>query len=936
MRRGNFRTCSLLIFFAELTVFLILGAQAQDPNQTGQPGTANLPGVLSGSNPNGIDPTDPSYGLQQGQGVGPYPQNTLPRGANLQQNDQQNNATNNNLQSYNNYLQQQRNLDLLPPDPPTEFQRMVATSTGRMLPVYGASLFRYAPSTFAPLDRVPVTPDYVIGPGDELLIQVWGQVTLNSRFTVDRAGNIYIPQVGTMRVVGLTFAQLHSFLEAQMGKVFRNFDLNVNMGQLRSIQIFVVGQARRPGSYTISSLSTLVDALFVTGGPTPQGSLRHIQVKRSGKVLVDFDMYDLLQRGDKSKDVQLLPGDVLYIPPVGSQIAVAGSVNTPAIYELKSAESTVGDALELAAGLTSVTSADTIRVERVDERRMRSVTNLPLDATGRAALVRDGDLIELNAIVDRYKNGVTLSGNVANPGHYAWKQGMRVRDLFPDKDALITRDYWLKRGRLGQPVLTYLPACRPIQGNTSSNPYSFTQNPLNPTQDPRINSNTYPLGVNGQPNGAPPASSYQDCVPEPANSENEVEPYGRNPYNYTNTQTAPGAQTVQGGAGAQNALSPQNGSNYPNYPNYPNGSQLSGYPLQAQEARPQNNPGGGSASSAAAALGGTNQFQMRNEVKLSEPDIDWSYAVIERQNKDTLTTSLLSFDLGRLVLDGDSSQNLELQPGDVVMIFSKADIHVPQAQQTRFVRLEGEFVSSGVYSVQPGETLQQLVKRAGGFTPDAYLFGSEFTRESTRRMQQQRLNEYIDEISLQSSTNTANLASRNVSALDSAAATAAQLQNQSVISTLRQARSSGRIVLGLRPDSNTVAALPPIPLEDGDTFIVPHVPVTVSVTGAVYDPNSFIYGTQERVGDYLRQAGGPNRDADQKRAYVIRADGSVMSKQELTSLRRNAFEALRVYPGDTIVIPLNLSKGTVLRNVVDIAQIFGQFGLAVAAASIVF
>ncbi len=186
-----------------------------------------------------------------------------------------------------------------------------------------------------------------------------------------------------MHVAGLSFGQVRDFLKSQMERVFRNFDLNVNMGELRSIQVFVVGQARRPGSYTISSLSTIVNALFATGGPTPQGSLRHIQLKRGGNVVVDFDLYDLLQRGDKSKDVQLLPGDVIYIPPVGPQVAVAGSVNVPAIYELKSADNTtVGDILALAAGQTNVASRDIVRLERVDEHRMRSITQISLDQQG--------------------------------------------------------------------------------------------------------------------------------------------------------------------------------------------------------------------------------------------------------------------------------------------------------------------------------------------------------------------------------------------------------------------------------------------------------------------------------------------------------------------------------------------------------------------------
>ena len=190
--------------------------------------------------------------------------------------------------------------------------------------------------------------------------------------------------------------------------------------------------------------------------------MRHIQLKRSGKVLVDFDLYDLLERGDKTNDMQLLPGDVIYIPPVGPQVAVAGSVNVPAIYELKSGNSsTIGDVLELAAGMTNVASGEKIRLERVDERRMRSITEVPLDTQGRSTVLHDGDLLELVAVVSQYKDAITLRGNVANPGRFTWKPGMRIRDLIPDKDALITRDYWLKRSQLGQPMMTYIPTCLP-------------------------------------------------------------------------------------------------------------------------------------------------------------------------------------------------------------------------------------------------------------------------------------------------------------------------------------------------------------------------------------------------------------------------------------------------------------------------------------------
>ena len=850
--------------------------------------------------------------------------------------------TQNNLQ---NQQQNQNQLTRLPLDSPTEFQLLVANSIGKMLPIYGVNLFRNLPSTFAPVNLVPVTPDYVVGPGDELIIQMWGQVTLNGRFLVDRSGSIFVPQVGSIHVAGVKSDQMHDFLKSQVGRVFRNFDLSVNLGQLRSIQVFVVGQARRPGSYTISSLSTLTNALFATGGPSPQGSLRHIQLKREGKVVVDFDLYDLLLRGDKSKDEKLLPGDVIYIPPAGPQIAVSGSVNKPAIYELKSqGDTTMDDALELAAGLSNVASRQRVRLERVDDHRRRSMTEIALDARGRATVMQDGDLLEIDAVVSQYKDAVTLRGNVANPGRYTWKPGMRVRDLLPDKDALITRDYWLKRSQLGQPTLTYIPTCLPLTpygipnlrygipiGEEGTNPnwrYSSTRNP-----------NLIGLAF-GNEEGSSYRTPDQDANADvDASTDGGLDcmkiPASQTSLSGSNDRYAPSA--AANAANGTNATGSNNQNANPGSNSNTSGSTLpqNGFPNTQQ-------PPANRISAASASLGSTvenssaGQFKPKNNVKLGEPDIDWSYAVVERQSKETLTTSLLPFNLGKVVLEGDNTQDLELLPGDVVTIFSKADISVPQEQQTRFVRLEGEFASSGVYSVQPGETLRHLVERAGGFTSEAYLYGSEFTRESTRRVQQARLNQYVDEIALQVSTNATNNAGRAISASDTAAATAAQAQNQAIIASLRQARATGRIVLNLKPESHDLSQIPDLPLEDGDRFIVPRVPSTVSVDGAVYNQNSFVFDQERRLGSYIRLAGGTNRDADKSRAYVIRASGSVISKQYSSSLRGNSFDSLHLYPGDTVVVPLNLTKGNTIRLIVDIAQIVGQFGIAIAAANVVF
>jgi protein involved in polysaccharide export with SLBB domain len=333
--------------------------------------------------------------------------------------------------------------------------------------------------------------------------------------------------------------------------------------------------------------------------------------------------------------------------------------------------------------------------------------------------------------------------------------------------------------------------------------------------------------------------------------------------------------------------------------------------------------GGGSA--AAALTGGAGRFRARNDVVLSAPDIDWGYAVIERQDDKTLTTSLIPFNLGKIVLDGDASQDVQILPGDVVTIFSKSDIRVPSEQQTRYVRLEGEVNSAGVYSVQPGETLRGLLQRAGGLTPEAYLYASEFTRESTRKLQQQRLNEYADE--LEGQLTLASLNSAAVTPQETVSQAAAQTAIRATVDRLRRIRPIGRIVLNLKPNDTGIDSVPDIALEDGDRFIIPRVPSNITVEGQVYSSNAFLYKAGERAGVYLHQAGGPDRQADHKRMFILRADGSVVS-QQYTDVRKST-----IYPGDTIVIPPTLPSNSLVRTLA-IAQIIGNLGLSAASIAI--
>jgi protein involved in polysaccharide export with SLBB domain len=357
-----------------------------------------------------------------------------------------------------------------------------------------------------------------------------------------------------------------------------------------------------------------------------------------------------------------------------------------------------------------------------------------------------------------------------------------------------------------------------------------------------------------------------------------------------------------------------------------------------QNCLPQPNTASvGSVAEAITASDG--KFPVKTDVVLSAPDIDWNYAVISRQNKDDLTTSLLPFNLSKAVIDKDPSQNLQLLPGDVVSIFSKADIRVPSNQQTRFVRLEGEFVGAGVYSVKPGETLRQLLARAGGFTPEADLFASQFTRESVRRLQRQRLLDFADQLETQIASNASTSTSTALTERDAAAANAATVNSRAIVARLRQAQPTGRIVLQLKPDSRGIEAVPDLELQDGDRFIVPRVPATVSVEGQVYNANAFLYEKGRRVKDYLKLAGGPDRIGDRKREFILRADGSVISRQygslaEHTLFAGRDFDDVVLYPGDTIIVPPQIQKSAILRNLSDISTIIGGFGLGAAAVNV--
>jgi protein involved in polysaccharide export with SLBB domain len=542
----------------------------------------------------------------------------------------------------------------LPPLGTNQFASFVQEATGRSLPLYGYNLF--GSNSFASLTNVPVPANYILGPGDDLSIKVWGAIDLNLNLPIDRNGQVTIPKVGPVTVAGTRADQIEPLLKAHISRVYNNYELSATLGRLRSIQVFVVGQARKPGVYTVSSLSTLISALFESGGPSATGSMRQISLVRGGKTVSTIDLYQFIHSGTISADARLLPGDVIVIPPTGARVALLGALDNPAIFELAAKEESLSQLLAYSGGQQVLTTPHKVLVERINHKDgtpPRSVEERSLTPTGLASTVRDGDVITLFRISPQFANAVTLRGNVAVPLRYAFRQGMKVSDLIPEVSALIQGDYYTRKNHMVQ---------------------------------------------------------------------------------------------------------------------FESGKKVS-------------------------------SDRVINEVKNLLEEINWDYAAIERLDAKEVRTTLVPFNLGKAVKDHDPAHNLTLQAGDVITIFGVNDLPVPLEKRTQFVSVGGEVMVPGVYQLQAGETLPDLIKRAGGFSRNAFPYGTVFTRESTRAQQQVNLDKSVRQ--MEAAINSEAITNmQNVTDSEKTTSLQSQLTGQRImLRRLQGLKASGRIALELDPDS---------------------------------------------------------------------------------------------------------------------------------------
>jgi polysaccharide export outer membrane protein len=718
---------------------------------------------------------------------------------------------------------------------------------------FGYDLFSGMPSTFAPATDVPVPAEYVVGPGDTLEIQLIGTTRGRYALVVGRDGRVNFPDLGPIMVSGLRFDEVRALIEKRVSEQLIGTQVSVTMGELRSIRVFVLGDVTTPGSYTVSGLSTMTNALFVSGGISKIGSLRNIQLKRAGRTVSTLDLYDLLLRGDTSGDARLLPGDVIFVPPVGATVGLAGEVRRPAIYELKS-QTTAAQLLQLGGGLLPQADPTIATLERVNDQQQRVTLDVDLSsASGRELILQDGDTLRVPTIRPILENSITISGHVHRPGEYQFTPGMRLLDVLPSLDELMPnadQRYILVRREI--------PADRQIKVFSAD---------LEKALDEPNGAANFELAARDQI-FVFDRESGRDRIIQPLLRELRLQSRIDEP---TPEVSVAGKIKIPG-----------------TYPLEP-GMRISDL-LRA----------GGSLDE--AAYGG--QAELTRYVVGSDG---------ARQ------AELIEIDL-RLALAGDPTADLALRPFDYLVIKE-----VPLWGAQEVVEIRGEVRFPGRYPIHRGETLRSVMARAGGLTDHAFVDGAIFTRQELKERERKQLMTLANRMESE-------LAQASLMAAQEAGRDAAQALTvgRSLLASLREAKPVGRLVIDLkRATTARPGSEQDIVLKDGDSLMVPRVVQEVTVIGEVQSPTSHLFRSGLTRDDYIQMSGGLTPRADADHIYVVRADGSVVTRGGNAWFRGGGVD---IKPGDTIVAPLDTERMRPLPFWTAVTTIV--YNLAVAAAAV--
>jgi len=815
------------------------------------------------------------------------------------------------------------------------------------LELFGFNIFTGLPSTFAPVEGIPVPLDYIIGPGDSFVVQIFSATDIQYTLVVTREGKLLVPEIGALQLAGLTFKEAKLLITESIEQARVGVQVVVTLSDLQSIQVMLVGEVIQPGAYTVSGLSSLLNTLITAGGIRRTGTLRDIQVKRAGELIASFDLYDLLLRGDNADNVYLRQGDVVFVPPIGRVVSVAGEVVRPAIYEIEE-EETVAEVLTLAGGLLPTADPRKTQVERVQSSGTYTLLQAGSDTDNALLPIKSGDLVRVFPVLNKMDSVVLLEGNTLTPGGYEWRPGMRVSGLINDLSSLqqgtdfnlanIQREnsetkrietlYFNLGAALKNPGSAADPELQPrdrvVVFDIASNRSARLSNLVKKIQS-QTAAGQYPelfklVGAIKHGGEFPLARGQRllDAISVGGGIDKGVDrDYSlivrSDPHSNEIEFIAISLSTaLQNPSGDHNPLIKPNDRVYL-FDSTSQRSDLISADLEllrrqaryGERARLVEvsgrvlSPGlyplipGARLEDLIDAAGGLAEDSFGLAATLArQKELDGEFSRTQH-----LPVTLTSNDL---MVNG---LNIVLKPADHLVIRQKPE----WVTKPKRVTIAGEVLHPGTFEVDKRETLCGLVQKSGGFLENAYLFGTVFTRESVRQREQaaiDRLHRQIDdllaEVHLSPGYDKDTKMPVNQSTFDTFR----------VIQQLKPEQAVGRMVIDMERAVTNCDETYDVVLEDGDRIFVPAYQEEVSVAGQVYFPASHQFRSDRSALDYINLSGGTKELAQHEHMYIVQANGEVMTGRSNVSTWGWLGQPsnLKVTPGSTIYVPLSVDR----------------------------
>ncbi len=752
------------------------------------------------------------------------------------------------------------------------------TDTDELEP-FGYDLFAGSPTTFAPVTEIPIPVDYVIGPGDQVRIQFFGKESSSYDLYVTRDGLLQIPELGPIAVAGQRFTELKEEISQRVAEQMIGIQAFVTMGELRSIRVFILGDVNRPGSYSVSSLSTMVNALFVSGGIKPIGTLRNIQLKRQGDVVGELDLYDLLLNGDTSGDARLQPGDVIFVPPVGQLAGVSGEVKRPAIYELTGNESTIRDLVDMAGGFSATAYTPISQLERIAASGLKEVKDLDLSQQDPFSTnLRDGDLLRVFSNLERTDNVVILEGQAERPGTYEWSEGMQISDLVDGYDAIVPSadlQYALVVSR------------NLFNGQISVRSFSLEsaladeESPNNLSLRKRDRILIFQDATFSEIDGETAAEDDETIVAKAEEDEEEEKDSSLK----RSEMLAPIIAALERQATSEEPEKIVEVSGFVRNPGR--------YPLEENMTL----------KDLVRAAGGFSQDAFTLEAELIR---------FEDNQKRQRETILLPVKLE----SGGSGLEISLRSFDQLLVK-----RIPDWGERENITLRGEIKFPGTYTIERGETLSSVLRRAGGITELAYPHAAVFFRESLRKSELEQIQRLRNRMQEDISSSQFQQDASATESIETA---------KNLVEQLDSAEALGRLVIDLPAVLDTDSSHFDITLRAGDELIVPQKPQSVTIIGSVNYPTSHFFDPGLNRDDYIGLSGGLLKRADKQSIYVVRANGRVENLERSRFFPRSS---QKILAGDTIVVPIDVDRMKPLRYWGEVSQIIYQLALGAAAVN---